>query len=247
MNDSYDVFAKYYDRLTDNVDYSKRADYIIELLNKNSHDPGLTLDLACGTGSLTCELAKRNIDVYGVDSSQAMLSEANNKAHEEGLEILYICQNMHELDLYGTIDTVICNLDSINHLNDLSEIKETFKKVNLFLAPSGVFVFDFNTIKKHDVILANNVYIYDMEDIYCIWKNSIKINHIIDISLTFFERKGQLYKRSNVYFSEITFSIEQITNMLEETGFTSVKIFSDNSFENGTENDDKVIFYAKKD
>ena len=47
---SYSVFAQYYDELTANVEYSKRAEYLMELMKRLDHSPGLTLDLACGTG-----------------------------------------------------------------------------------------------------------------------------------------------------------------------------------------------------
>ena len=53
----YDVFARYYDALTANVDYKGRAAYLKKLLEHLHHEPGIVLDLACGTGSLTLELA----------------------------------------------------------------------------------------------------------------------------------------------------------------------------------------------
>ena len=73
---SYSTFAFYYDALTGNVDYRARADYLCRLLERLDHEPGITLDLACGTGSLTLELARRGLDVYGVDGSLEMLSVA---------------------------------------------------------------------------------------------------------------------------------------------------------------------------
>ena len=73
---AYESFAQYYDRLTKNVEYTRRADYLCGLLEKWQHEPGLTLDLACGTGSMTLELARRGFDVYGVDGSMEMLAQA---------------------------------------------------------------------------------------------------------------------------------------------------------------------------
>lgn len=105
---SYEMFADFYDSLTDNVEYEKRADYIVNVLEKNfNHDLGLTLDLACGTGTMTMLLKEKGIDVYGVDGSYDMLTVAQQKTMEKGLNILYLCQRMESLDLYGTIDTCI--------------------------------------------------------------------------------------------------------------------------------------------
>ena len=81
---SYSVFAQYYDELTSNVEYPKRAEYLLELMERLGHAPGLTLDLACGTGSLTLELYKRGVDIYGIDDSVEMLSEARTKCAEAG-------------------------------------------------------------------------------------------------------------------------------------------------------------------
>ena len=114
----YRSFSRFYDNLTFNVDYEKRADYIQSVLSLYGHDAGLTLDLACGTGSLTLAMKRRGVDIFGVDGSGEMLSEAMAKADDAGESILYLCQRMDRLDLYGTIDTCICTLDSLNHITD---------------------------------------------------------------------------------------------------------------------------------
>lgn len=163
---SYDVFARYYDALTQNVNYEEMADYLCALLDKEGHKAGLTLDLACGTGSLTLALARRGLDIYGVDASMEMLSAAQEKAAEEELSILFLCQKMQTLDLYGTVNTVFCTLDSLNHLTREEDVRKTFSRVALFLEPNGYFIFDMNTLYKHQYILANQAYLYDTEDVF---------------------------------------------------------------------------------
>ena len=131
---NYAVFAQYYDALTANVGYGQRAEYFLALLERLGHTPGLTLDLACGTGSLTLELFRRGLDVYGVDSSVEMLSEARMKCAEAGADILFLCQKMQSLDLYGTVDTVVCSLDSLNHLDGREEMQRVLEKVAFFMS-----------------------------------------------------------------------------------------------------------------
>ena len=65
---SYTYFAGFYDALTGNVGYDKKARYLLELFKRHNHEPGLTLDLACGTGSLTLELSRCGVDIFGVDA-----------------------------------------------------------------------------------------------------------------------------------------------------------------------------------
>ena len=167
--DTYNVFADFYDALTLNVNYEDRANYIINVFKKLNHNMGITLDLACGTGNLTIELAKRNVDIYGIDGSEEMLSQAFQKSAENNLNLLFLCQKMQNIDLYGTIDTCICTLDSINHLTNINDVQKTFDKVSLFMNPKGYFLFDVNTIYKHQNILSNNTFVYDTDEVYCVW------------------------------------------------------------------------------
>ncbi len=167
---SYEVFAEFYDSLTDNAEYRERADYIVELLQKNhNHSMGLTLDLACGTGTLTILLKELGVDVYGVDASSDMLSIAQQKSFEKGLDILFLCQRMEQLDLWGTFDTCVCTLDSLNHITDYQTFKQAIGRVARFTEDNGIFVFDVNTVYKHREILRDNTFVYETDEVFCVW------------------------------------------------------------------------------
>ena len=129
---SYDVFSGFYDRLTDNVEYEKRADYFCRLLSLCGIKDGILLDLACGTGSISVAMAERGFDVIGVDCSVGMLNAAQQKMFESGKQMLLLNQSMEELDLYGTVDCAICVLDGINHLDGEESVRGAFSKVSLF-------------------------------------------------------------------------------------------------------------------
>ena len=244
---SYASFAQYYDRLTHNVEYARRADYLCKLLEHLGHAPGLTLDLACGTGSLTVELAKRGMDIYGIDGSADMLSVARQKAAESGLDLLFLCQKMQKLDLYGTVDTVICALDSINHLTLEKDVQAAFDRVSLFMNPGGWFLFDVNTVYKHRHILADNIFLYDTDEVYCIWQNHYEEkNDRVGIQLDFFGREGNLYHRSGEHFYERAYPQEQLLHMLNQAGFDVVHRFADLSLEEPGEQEERVVFAARK-
>ena len=244
---SYSSFANYYDSLTLNVNYPERTEYVLQLLKKLNHNAGLTLDLACGTGSLTIELAKRGIDVYGIDGSSSMLSVAQQKAAEEGLQILFLCQKMQNIDLYGTVDTVICMLDSINHLTSESDILKTFKRISLFLNPGGYFLFDMNTIYKHQKVLSSNTFVYDTEDVYCVWQNQYEENtNRVGITLDFFGREGNCYYRNTEHFYERAYDTELIISLLSKAGLQTVGAFADLSFEKPEDETERIIIAARK-
>lgn len=245
---SYAFFAQYYDSLTRNVDYGKRAGYVNDLLSRYGHQPGITLDLACGTGSLTIELAKLGFDVYGADNSPAMLSVAQQKAADADLDLLFLCQDMLRLDLFGTVDTVVCALDSVNHLNGENEVLRAFQRVSLFLNPRGYFIFDMNTIYKHKHILGNNIFIYDTDSVYCVWQNHLNEKLCrVGITLDLFGREeGGTYRRSTERFYERAYEQEQIVSLLDRAGMETVDVFDDLTFESLGERSERAVFVAKK-
>lgn len=243
----YVNFSFYYDVLTQNVNYSKRAEYILKLLEKEQHAPGLTLDLACGTGNLLFELLARGIDVFGVDSSPEMLAQAKDKSYDLQRDVLLLCQEMQSLDLYGTVDTVLCTLDSLNHLRDEKQLQKTFQRVFLFLNPQGLFVFDMNTIYKHAQVLGNHAYVYETDEVFCTWRNTYhKQSHVVDIQLDFFQQTGKSYARSSEAFSERAYPLEEVVKMLQNTGFTDIRQYDELTFTPPKTDSQRVFFVAKK-
>lgn len=244
---SYDDFSRFYDRLTDNVEYEKRADYFCRLLSMCGIKQGILLELGCGTGSMLLQMEKRGFDVIGVDSSIGMLNVARQKAAENSEKILLLNQNMQEIDLFGTIDCAICVLDGINHLVDSEDVKATFKKVSLFMNKGGAFAFDVNTVYKHKKILSDNSFVYDFDDLFCVWQNNYNPeDNSVDIALDFFEEENGAYYRSGESFSEKAYELSEISEWLGDEGFEIVGIYDDMTFENVKPTSERAVFLAKK-
>ena len=240
---SYSSFAEVYDKLTFNVEYEKRAEYIRSLLASNGCENGILLDLACGTGTLSKELASYGYDMILVDSSPEMLSFARERLPEA----LILCQSMTELDLYGTINCAVCSLDSINHLLKPCDVKSAFASVSLFMEQGGVFVFDVNTVYKHEKILGNNNFVYETDDVFCVWQNSYKRkSRTVDISLDIFTSEDGKYQRHSESFSERAYTLEEITKWLGETGFEVKNIYNDMTYDSPDEESQRVYFTAVK-
>lgn len=241
----YHIFSQFYDKLTFNVDYEKRAEYIQSVLSLWGHEPGLTLDLACGTGSMTIALKERGWDIFGIDGSQDMLSIAMDKAYDKELSILFLCQRMEKLDLYGTIDTCICTLDSLNHITDKAQLQAAIDRVALFMNPEGLFVFDVNTVYKHRHILGNNTFVYDTDEVYCVWQNSLKENNTINIELDLFEKSNGVYTRHTERFSERTYPLDEWKEMLTKAGFETLTVYHDMTTDPVEETSDRAVFVAR--
>ena len=244
----YGLFANVYDTLTENVNYTARADYIADLLAENGITGGILLDLACGTGTLSIEMAKKGYEVIGVDASADMLSEAMNNAYESEENILFLCQPMQELDLYGTINAAICTLDSINHLTDEQDVQAAFNKVSLFTEQGGIFIFDVNTIYKHREILADNTFVYDLDEVYCVWQNSLdKETDTVQIDLDIFEMlEDGAYERTQESFCERAYSVECLKDMLAKAGFDVLNVYDELTKNEPNEKSERLFIIARK-
>ena len=240
---SYTSFASVYDDLTLNVDYKRRAEYIMSILADFNIKDGLLLDLACGTGSLSIELSKLGFEVIGTDASYDMLSEAQNKAVDCGENIMFLCQRMEETDLYGSVRAIVCALDSINHLTDYELVKKTFINLKNFLDTDGIIVFDANTIYKHRNVLGNNIYIYDEKNVYCAWRNTLQSdNKTVNINLDFFVKDGENYSRCGENFNEVAYTDEELTTAIEQAGFSVLARYAESTFDLPVETTERVTY-----
>ena len=77
---SYEFLAGCYDELTTDVGYARWADFLERIFARGGRRVHTVLDLACGTGSLTRELALRGYEMIGVDRSEEMLCQAAESA-----------------------------------------------------------------------------------------------------------------------------------------------------------------------
>ena len=246
---SYGEFAYYYDGLTDNVDYEKRCDYIRDLLAENGVGEGILLDLACGTGTVSLILSRMGYDVIGVDSSEDMLSVAQEKKMETGDDVIFLCQRMEELDLYGTINAAVSTLDSINHVTDADTVREIFRRVSLFMEDKGIFIFDVNTPYKHRNVLGNNTFVYDTDEVYCVWQNSTDESLLTTISLDIFEKDEddeETYYRYSEEFSERAYELDDIKSWLEECKFEVTAVYEEMTREAVGDNTQRAVFVARK-
>ena len=246
---SYGSFACFYDRLTENVDYKSYAAYIKRLFDSYGKNKKIdsVLDVACGTGSLTAELSKLGFEMIGTDASPEMLMDAQMKKTEENLDILYLCQSAEELDLYGTVQGAVCTLDSINHITDEANVLKAFRKISLFMEKDGIFIFDLNTEYKHREILGNNTFVYDLEDVYCVWQNEFdEENMITHITLDVFCEEDGLYDRFTEEFDERAYSYEKVLEWLEMSDFELVECFKEMTEEKQDEDTQRLVYIARK-
>lgn len=241
----YSSFAGFYDAFTENVEYKKRTDYLCRLFKKYGKMPTLLLDAACGTGSFSVEFAKRGISVIGADISSDMLSVAHEKC--EGQDVLLINSSLSELDLYGTVDGAVCLLDSLNHITDYNELCRSVARISLFLEKGSLFIFDVNSEYKHSEILGDNTFTLENEDVFCVWRNKyLKQKKTTEITLDFFLKNGEEYKRYNEVFSERAYTDKEILKALKKSDLEVLAVLGENTMSAPKNDCQRKVFVARK-
>ena len=245
--EAYTDFASVYDIFMDDTPYEEWASYIMDLLEEYGVAKGdlpeaesarqkalavernVVVDLGCGTGTLTELLADRGCDMIGIDASQEMLNIALEKRERSGKEILYLCQDMRELELYGTAGAVISVCDSLNYLLEEEEMLRVFRLVNNYLYPGGVFLFDFNTVYKYETVIGDSVIAENREDCSFIWENYYDAEgQINEYDLTIFARTENqdgedIFRRFTETHFQRGYTLEEMRGMVEKAGMEFVR------------------------
>lgn len=244
---SYNAFSSVYDSLMQGADYKARTEYLLNIFNKFGKMPTLLLDVACGTGSFSVELAKSGIQVIGADPSPEMLAVAKEKAENSGQDILFLCQAAQELDLYGTVNGAVCCMDSINHITNYKTLVKAFKKISLFLEPDCLFVFDVNTVYKHKTVLGNNTFVLEEDNVFCTWQNNTNNKTLTtEITLDFFTKNGKNYVRTTESFCERAYTKQQLNKALTAAGFKIEAIYGENTFNPPKPYEQRVVYVLRK-
>ena len=247
----YDLLAPIYDSINSDIDYSEWADFIEKIIARDYKQgkPELVLDLGCGTGSMTLELAKRGYDMTGIDYSPEMLDIARNRAIDEGLDskMLWLCQDMTEFELYGTVDVTVSCLDSLNHLTGGSDLESCLKLVHNYLIPDGLFIFDINGKYKFENIYADNSYVIEEAGSFCVWQNYYdEKSKLCDFYITLFkEGQNGTYRRYDEVQTERMYTLRTVKSLLKKCGFELIGVYSDFDFTEGTDNDERLYIAAR--
>ena len=257
----YGDFAAVYDRFMDNTPYGEWCLVLTQLIEKYGvskperdseelleAERNLVVDLGCGTGTLTELLYEKGYDMIGVDSSQDMLNIALEKREMSGSEILYLQQDMRELELYSTVGTVISVCDSLNYILEEEELLAVFSLVNNYLYPGGIFIFDFNTAYKYREVIGDTVIAENREDCSFIWENFYDPEEEInEYDLTVFVREEEeLFRKFTETHFQRGYTKEQIRALVEKAGMTLVEMFDGDTMGAVTDMSQRICVVARE-
>lgn len=264
--DCYADFAQVYDEFMDATPYEAWCERLIRLIDQYGiskpsvqtttdgeeaaleSERNLVLDLGCGTGTLTELMAEAGYDMMGIDMSYDMLQEAMEKREESGHDIMYLCQDMRELELYCTVGTVVCVCDCINYVLEEAQVVETFRRINNYLFPKGLFIFDFNTEYKYAQVIGDTTIAENREDCSFIWENfydeETKINEY-DVTI-FVEEEDELFRRFQETHFQKGYTFAQMKHFVELSGMEFVTALDADTDGEVTDKTERVLMVCRE-
>lgn len=246
----YYALAGLYDLWQEDADPAARADHIESFIKKHceitqgqGRDGKLLLvDLGCGTGEIAHRMAQKGYDVIGVDESPEMLAQAY--LSQDDMDTRFICQDICDMDLFGTADIMICLMDTINHITDPERVDRFFALCKKFLTPRGILIFDIATLHHFKHTLGNNSFTETGEGYAIIWENSYNEKKALNeafVTVFTIEANGN-YERDDSVITERFYEPEQIEEMITANALTVEAFYPDNEDKEQAER----IFYVAK-
>jgi SAM-dependent methyltransferase len=136
--------ADLYDIFYEDKPYASEVEWIHEHLSASSPTPHRILDVACGTGRHSIELAGLGYEVVGVDLSKEMILKAQERAKETPRNPTFLVQDMRGLGFpQASFDAVVCLFDSIGYAQSDPGVQAALESISGVLKPQGLFVFEF--------------------------------------------------------------------------------------------------------
>jgi len=244
--DAYKALAASYDRLTEDVDYRAVVDFYRLLWDREGLSPRTAVDLACGTGSVSVLLAEMGLQVTGVDMSEDMLCQADQKAADMANRPRFVCQKLQNLRLPKGVDLAVCALDSLDYITNPDDCREAIRRAYKALNPGGCFIFDVNTPEKLRA-MDGQIFLDEDDDVYCVWRGEFdEQTNICTYGMDIFQRTGNSWQRSGEVHEEYAYSWEQLTEYLKAAGFTHIEVFADRQLCDPRPGEQRIYFKGRK-
>ena len=227
-------------------DTKRQVDFLIKTMELTGKEK--ILDLACGFGRHSLELARRGFTVVGVDITKAYVEDATKQAQKEKLFAKFLHMDIREVDFEEEFDVVLNMADgAIGYLENDAENLKIFDVVTRALRPGGKHVMDIMSADYADTHFPCNLWDMGQKGITLSkfeWDKDSKIMLYGQNDFAYGEPLGlpkfesgdpiRLYHRKE---------IEQIMN---ERNMRVKQVFANFEGAPGTDNDIQMIVYSEK-
>ena len=188
------------------------------------HDTSKTiLDIGCGTGRHTVELAKRGYSVVGIDLSESQLNKAREKAQAASLDVTFLKKDARDFAFDDPFDMVIMLCEGAFSLMETDEMNfRILENAENALKAGGKLIFTtlnvlyplYHSVK--DFINKNSEEVTSEE-------NTFDLMQFRDFStITITDDSGKQKTRE---CNERYYALSEITWLLKSLGFQHIDIF----------------------
>jgi SAM-dependent methyltransferase len=217
--------APVYDYLLKHVDYAKWYNFISSVMYKYISQPGLVLELGCGTGKFGAKFSSNNIHIIGMDKSVEMLKIAKMRTFKK---FSIFCGDVTQFSLSIKPDFIFSVHDTLNYLLTYEEILSAFKSIKNIMHKDSIFLFDITTEYNITHNFADKTTFYKKNKTNIEWTNKFdKKNKFVYSRLKFSDKnRGD---RVEEHIQRI-YSIEEIKGLLKKVNFELLEIIGDYTF-----------------
>lgn len=232
----------------EDIPYDQWAKQLTSFLDQYGIQNKIVLELGCGTGNMTRRLSAAGFDMIGLDQSVEMLQIAKEKQNKTGEDILYLHQNMQSFELFGTVGAVISVCDSMNYVLSEEELLQTFRLVNNYLDPDGIFIFDIKTKYFYEQVLGDSTMVEEKEERVLIWDNYYDREQAINEYgiLVFYQQERGLYRRFEEVHRQKAYDIEQLVSLLKKAGLHFLDAYDAVTLREVTKCSERVYLIARE-
>lgn len=139
-------YARYYNLLYRDKDYTREAQFIHQLLQTHAPNVQSILELGCGTGNHALLLAKEGYEVHGVDLSEKMLQQASDRLsqlpQELASRLAFSQGDIRTIRIERQFDAIISLFHVISYQTTNEDLQAAFATACSHLKPGGVLIFD---------------------------------------------------------------------------------------------------------
>lgn len=239
----YEGFANVYDHMMNHIPYETWFENLLQYLHDKGVLNGRICELGCGTGVMTEKFAAAGYDMIGLDKSVDMLAIAKQKQEESGSDILYLHQNMEEMELDGPVDVMLSVCDSVNYLLHEEEMNKLFSRVKTYVKPGGYFIFDLKTAYCYRNIIGNQTWVEQDEEVSYIWENYFyEDQDINEYMLTIFRKQAdsELYERTEEAHYQRAYDMDTLKRLIEKNGLALVSFLDEDMKQMPNETSERI-------
>lgn len=246
------LFYTYYDVLFAKKDYAGETELVLNLSHRfGKHTPQHILEVGCGTGNHTIDIARRVKYVTAIDIDPHMIRKAREKIHATKANNIEILHTSIEKLKEGPFDLAIALFNVVTYILNSTDLCLFMVGIAKHLKPGGVFVFDcWNGIAAlRDPPKSKITKIrHNGENITCLLNSKTDFfNQKVTLNYHLSVENG-IKQKGDFSFTQTLWTPMQIKSAIEEAGMKVVKCFP-HMFLNkiATERDWKIMFVCRRD